>query len=121
MNRANPFPDWVSVSYQQSVPVSSTEVGSPYLGSSYLGGGGQQGNPGAPGSIGTTPDWTSDPNPAAAGAYDMTPVRSDGDFNPLNRGPIGAPFFDAPGAQQPDNPNTSSEFSQGAIGQSLEW
>ena len=39
--------------------------------------------------IGTVPDWTSDPNPAAAGSYDATP--SPGFFPPnrLNRGPIG--------------------------------
>lgn len=73
-------------------------------------------------NTGMVPDWTSDPNPAAAGAYDMTsPPFYGGQYNPLNQGPIGSPFFDAPGAQIADNPNTSSRFSQGHIGQSLEW
>jgi len=71
--------------------------------------------------MGTVPDWTSDPNPAAAGSYDMTSPPVYNDYNPLNEGPIGAPFFDAPGAQEPDNPNTSSQFSQGSSGQNLEW
>jgi hypothetical protein len=70
--------------------------------------------------MGRIPDWTSDPNPAGAGQYDMTPVRSDGDYNPLNRGPIGAPFFDAPGADQPPNPNTAQDIT-GTIGGDLEW
>jgi hypothetical protein len=81
--------------------------------------------------MGTVPDWTSDPNPAAAGSYDMTspPVYNDfqradtlqGAVPDAGGGPIGGPFFDAPGAQLPDDPNTSSQFSQGHIGQSLEW
>jgi hypothetical protein len=105
-------PEWASQPGLGNVPIQGwtvqNSVGSPFPPYSAVG-------------MGTTPDWTSDPNPAAAGSYDMTPVRSDGDYNPLNQGPIGSPFFDAPGAQQPDNPNTSSQFSQGAIGQSLEW
>lgn len=71
--------------------------------------------------MGRIPDWTSDANSAGGGSYDMTPVRSDGDYNPLNRGPIGEPFFDAPGAQEPNNPNTSSKYSAGTLGGFSEW
>ena len=81
--------------------------------------------------MGTIPDWTSDPNPAAAGSYDMTPVVAYNDFQRADTlqgatanaggGPIGSPFYDAPGAQLPDNPNTEARWSQGSIGQSLEW
>ena len=81
--------------------------------------------------MGTVPDWTSDPNPAAAGSYDMTQVPAYNDFQRADTlqgaspdaggGPIGSPFFDAPGAQDPDNPNTAAEYSQGSTGQSLEW
>lgn len=81
--------------------------------------------------MGTVPDWTSDPNPAAAGSYSMTAPTVGNDFQRSDTlqgatagaggGAIGAPFFDAPGAQEPDNPNTSSEFSQGSVGQNLEW
>lgn len=82
------------------------------------------GSPFAPWSaqdMGTVPDWTSDPNPAAAGSYDMNVTVTPEAPNTLNRGPIGAPFFDAPGADAPLNPNTSSQFSQGHIGGDLEW
>ena len=81
-------------------------------------------------NTGTVPDWTSDPNPAAAGSYSMSspPVYNDfqsrepqGATAGAGGGAIGAPFWDAPGAQEADNPNTSSQFSQGSIGQSLEW
>ena len=81
--------------------------------------------------MGTVPDWTSDPNPAAAGSYDMTspPVYNDfqradtlqGATPNAGDGPIGSPFYDAPGAQLPDNPNTEARYSQGASGQNLEW
>jgi hypothetical protein len=74
-------------------------------------------------NMGRIPDWTSDANSAGAGSYDMTQVVAYGDYNPLNAGPIGEPFFDAPGAQEPSNPNTSSQYSQGSIGGGggLEW
>lgn len=39
--------------------------------------------------IGTVPDWTADPNPAAAGSYDMNVVVSPYPPNSLNRAPIG--------------------------------
>jgi hypothetical protein len=80
--------------------------------------------------MGTVPDWTSDPNPAAAGSYDMTSPPAYNDYRRSDTvqgatagaggGAIGAPFFDAPGAQEPDNPNTSSQYSQGSVGP-LEW
>ena len=71
--------------------------------------------------MGRIPDWTGDNNALAAGQYDMNQVRSDGDYNPLNRAPIGAPFYDSPGADLPNNPNTSSKFSQGSGGGDLDW
>ena len=71
--------------------------------------------------MGRIPDWTSDTNALAAGQYDMTPIRSDGDYNPLNRAPLGEPFYDSPGADLPDNPNTSSQYSAGTLGGFLEW
>lgn len=70
--------------------------------------------------MGRVPDWTGDPNPVAAGSYDQTQVVAYGDYNPLNRGPIGTPFWDAPGADLPNNPNTGQDVG-GTIGQSLEW
>jgi len=56
--------------------------------------------------IGTVPDWTSDPNPAAAGSYDMNATVAPYPVDTLNRAPIGqndGDFFGAMGV--PPNPN----------------
>lgn len=71
--------------------------------------------------VGTTPDWTADANSAGAGRYDQTQVVAYGDYNPLNRGPLGSPFYDAPGAQEPENPNTLPQDVSGTSGQDLEY
>jgi hypothetical protein len=60
-----------------------------------------------------TPDWTGDPNGIGAGQFDMNQVFGDMAVNPLNRAPIGE--MDYIPTDQP-NPNTSSQFSQGSIG-----
>ena len=39
--------------------------------------------------VGRIPDWTSDPNPIGAGAYDMNQAVGSMPPNPLNRAPIG--------------------------------
>lgn len=55
---------------------------------------------------GMVPDWTSDPNPAAAGSYDMNVTVSPYPPNSLNRAPIGlndGDFFQYMGV--PGNPN----------------
>jgi hypothetical protein len=58
--------------------------------------------------MGHIPDWTADNNGLAAGQYDMTPVVAYGDYNPLNRGPLGdGPMQGAAGV--PPNPNVFPE------------
>lgn len=70
--------------------------------------------------IGMVPDWTSDPNPAAAGSYDMNVVVSPYPPNALNRAPSGTndgDFFQAMGvAPNPNTPTTDVS----AVGD-LEW
>lgn len=70
--------------------------------------------------VGQIPDWTGDANPLAGGSYDQTQVVAYGDYNPLNQGPIGTPFWDAPGADLPSDPNTVAMYAQGGLGD-LEW
>ena len=62
--------------------------------------------------VGTTPDWTGDPNGIGAGQYDMNPVVGSMAPNPLGRAPIGdglLQFDDRP------NPNTLPQDVGGSI------
>lgn len=70
--------------------------------------------------MGEIPDWTSDANSAGAGTYDQTPVVAYGDYNPLNRAPIGdndGDFFGAMGV--PPDPNAPTTDVNGST--DLEW
>ena len=72
-------------------------------------------------NIGGVPDWTSDANPAGAGAYDQTQVVAYGDeANTLNQAPIGnndGDFFQYLGV--PPNPNAPNTDVSGSV--TLEW
>jgi hypothetical protein len=66
--------------------------------------------------IGRIPDWNADGIPSAGGNYDMTQVVAYGDYNPLNRAPIGdavMQYDDTP------NPNAPTTDVSGQI--DLEW
>jgi hypothetical protein len=63
--------------------------------------------------MGRIPDWTGDPNPIGAGAYDMNEVLTGLPVDPLNRAPLGdavMQFDDTP------NPNTVPQDDGGQIG-----
>jgi hypothetical protein len=68
--------------------------------------------------VGTTPDWTGDPNAIGAGAYDMNQVMTGQPVDRLNRGPIGDAVFDGM-MGVPPNPNAPDTDVSGTI--DLEW
>jgi hypothetical protein len=72
---------------------------------------------------GVTPDWTdNEGNALGAGAYDQNQVVG-GAFAPnrLNRGPIGATFFDSIDPNDRPNPNAPTTDVSGSGGDDLEW
>lgn len=71
-------------------------------------------------NVGTIPDWTNDPNPIAAGSWDMNQVVSTMAPNPLNIAPIGDGFFQGMDGQPPD-PNHLPQDVSGAIGGDSEY
>ena len=52
--------------------------------------------------MGRIPDWAGDANPIGAGTYDMNEVVAYGDYNPLNRAPLGDGLLQYDDYQYPD-------------------
>jgi hypothetical protein len=65
---------------------------------------------------GRTPDWNAEGNPAAGGSYDMTSPVAYGDYNPLNRAPLGEGVL-----QYDDTPNPNSPPNDISGSGDLEW
>lgn len=69
---------------------------------------------------GVIPDWSGDGSSTGGGRYDQTPAVAYGDYNPLNRAPLGDSVLDGMDGE-PDDPNKPTEDVGGSTGDSLEW